>query len=322
MRRRRIGQLNLVDGLLRRGTVKRRDVLGEISALVDWDAIERLVDGIHRAGRGEPAYPPLAMVKVLLLQRWWSLSDPAMEEALADRLSFRRFAGFALDDETPDHSTIWRFREALGRSGLDRRLFEEVLEQLARHGMLVRQGTLVDASLVKSAARRPRMGESKESPVDPDARFGTTNERGRFEFGYKLHVATDHGSDLVCGLAVTPANVQDVSVAPELLPAASGTVYADRGYDAQRLRDLLAANGLDDGIMRRGRKGCPLASPEVERNFALAPIRRNVERLFGTMKRSYRLARMRVFGMTRVRVDLTFFVIAFNLKRWWRLATP
>ena len=126
----------------------------------------------HASARGEAAYPPVVMFKVLLLQRWYGLSDPAMEAALSDRLSFMRFAGLSLDDRTPDHTTIWRFRDLLGREGLMERLVAELGRQLDRAGVVLRQGTLIDASLVTSAARRPRLEEGRQSPVDAEARFG------------------------------------------------------------------------------------------------------------------------------------------------------
>ena len=276
MAQRRIGQLGFLDAELAKRGACRRDGLNDIHNLIDWSAFERLLSGIHRAAKGEPSYPPLMMFKVLLLQRWHGLSDPAMETALFDRLSFPRFAGLSLDDETPDHSTIWRFREKLGEGGLLERLFVELARQLDAHGVLVKQGTLVDASLVTSAARRPRMDEPRNSPVDPDARFGTANERGRFVFGYKMHVAVDYRSGLVRNWLLTPANIQEVSVACELVPEQAGTVYGDRGYDSVGFRSHLAACGYGDGVMQR-RKGRQLSAAEVERNHALSLIRRAVE---------------------------------------------
>src|SRR3546814_17632610 len=126
------------------------------------------------------------MVKVLLLQRWYDLSDPAMEEALFDRLSFRRFAGLALEDDTPDHATIFRFREQLTRRRLLAPLLAELTRQLDGKGAILKQGTLIDAPLIQSAARRPRMAADKVSPRDPAPRFGTNNDRRRSVFGSKL----------------------------------------------------------------------------------------------------------------------------------------
>lgn len=316
MPRRRIGQLSWVDGALSQRQERRRDVLAEIDALVDWMPFAATLKDVHDAAKGEPAYPPLIMFKVLLLQRWYGLSDPAMEAALFDRISFLRFAGFSSEDETPDHTTIWRFREALGRGGLIERLFAELARQLDSRGVTVKQGTLIDASIVQSAARRPRMDEDKVSATDPDARFGTTNERGRYTFGYKMHVAVDSYSTTVRAWRVTPANVQDVAVAPALLPEADGTVYADRAYDASDLRIELALRGLGDGIMRRGNRGGPIGPDQVRRNQMLSLRRRPVEAVFGTLKRCYGFHRMRYFSARRNAVAVALACMGFNLRRW------
>jgi transposase, IS5 family len=321
MPRRRIGQLSWVDGALSKRRERRRDALAAIDGLVDWGPFEQALTGVHRAAKGEPAYPPLTMFKVLLLQRWYGLSDPAMEAALFDRISFLRFAGFSSEDETPDHATIWRFREKLGRDGLIDRLFAELSSQLERRGVVVKQGTLIDASIVQSAARRPRMDEDKISPTDPDARFGTSNERGRFTFGYKLHVAVDAGSTTVRTLQLTPANVQEVTIAPSLLPDGGGTVYADRGYDGAALHVELAIRGLGDGIMRRGNRHGPLSPDEIGRNHTLSLLRRPVEAVFGTLKRSYGFHRMRYFCARRNATAVALACMAFNLRRWNALVT-
>ena len=315
MPQREIGQLGWIDGALARRAGRRQDALAEISKLVDWAAIDHLLSGIHRARKGEAAYPPLMMFKVVLLQRWYDLSDPAMEAALFDRMSFLSFVGLSAEDETPDHSTIWRFRQRLAQDGLVERLFAELSRQLDRHGVTIKQGTLIDASLVSSAAHRPRMNEAKVSPTDPDARFGADNERGRFTFGYKIHVAVDAGSATVRACCLTPANVQDVTVAPDLVPPDGGTVYADRAYDAAAFRAALAARGCGDGVMRRARRTQPLAPAEVARNHELSLKRRPVEAVFGTLKRSYGFHRMRYFSAARNAVALTLACIAFNLRR-------
>ncbi len=183
--------------------------------------------------------------------------------------------------------------------------------------MVVKQGTLIDASIIASAARRPRMDEDKISPTDPDARFGTSNERGRFTFGYKLHVAVDAGSMMVRAWRLTPANVQEVSVAPSLLPAAGGTVYADRGYDGAQLHVELAMRGLGNAIMRRANRHRPLSPEEIERNHRLSLLRRPVG-VFGTLKRCYGFHRMRCafFSARRNAVASPSPSMAFNLRRW------
>ena len=320
MGQRQIGQLGLLDAAVsRRGS--RREVLDEINGLLDWSAFERLLAVIPVAAKGEPSFPLLMMFKVMLLQRWYGLSDPAMEDALFDRLSFQRFAGLSLEDETPDHSTIWRFRERLTKDGLIEGLFAELGRQLDARGLLIKQGTLIDASMVTSAARRPRKEEGSTSKADPDARFGADNERRRFTFGYKMHVAVDRGSGLIRNGLLTSANIQDVSVAAALIPSEAGTVYGDRGYHSKGLRAHLQAQGFGDGVMRRSQSTKPLTPEEIERNHAIVPLRSPVEAVFGTLKRSYGFARMRYFNAARNLTAYLLACMAFNLKRSLVLAT-
>jgi transposase, IS5 family len=316
MPRRRIGQMSWVDGALAQRRGRHRDALAEIDGLLDWAPFARALDGLHRAVKGEAAYPPLMMFKVLLLQRWYGLSDPAMEAALYDRISFLRFAGLSSEDETPDHATIWRFREKLGRARLAEPLFAELQRQLDARGLIVKEGTLIDASLISSAARRPRVAEGPTSPVDPDARFGTSNEQGRYSFGYKLHVAVDRGSALVRALRLTSANIQEVMVGPELVQGDEAIVYADRGYDAARMRDHLAVRGIASGILKRGKRHHPLTEQEIARNHHLSLKRRAVEAVFGTLKRSYGFHRMRYFSAVRNDTAVMLACFAFNLRRW------
>lgn len=321
MGQRRIGQLGFLDGALSERSSGRRDALDAINRLIDWSPFERLLSVIPVAAKGEPSYPPLMMFKVLLLQRWYGLSDPAMEAALFDRVSFLRFAGLSVEDETPDHSTIWRFRERLSKDGLIERLFMELARQLDKRGLMIKQGTLIDASMVLSAARRPTIEEGKTSETDPDARFGADNERHRFTFGYKMHVAVDQGSGLIRNGLLTSANMQDVSMGIPLIPSDAGIVYADRGYHSARLRAYLHANGFGDGIMRRGQRHKPLSQSEIERNYELAPRRRPVEAVFGTLKRSYGFWRMRYFTGRRNLVAYLLACMAFNLRRGHAILT-
>lgn len=314
MARRRVGDRGFADAIVERMRPVR-DRLGEIEKLLDWSGFAAHLPETPATTRGEAAYPALVLFKALLLQRWYQLSDPGLEEALSDRLSFRRFCGLALADETPDHSTLWRFRERLTRGGVLPALMAELAAQLDGHGVVLRQGTLIDASIIRSGARRPRMQEGPVSPVDPDARFGTNNERRRFEFGYKLHVAVDAGSHLVRGLAVTPANRQEVQQASELIQGDEVAVYADRGYDSDRLHHHLAERGIANGIIRRRRGKQPLSAEQAARNRRFTRKRRPVEALFGTLKRSYGFTRMRCFDLARNTTDLTLACFAYNLRR-------
>lgn len=150
---REMGQKSLAEILLP-ANLGQNERLERIDQAVDWEPLGRLVARVYSAREGRPSYPPLLMVKVLLLQQWYNLSDPQMEEALGDRISFRRFVGLGLQDDTPDHSTISRFRTAL-REEVSGQLFEELGRQLDEKGMILKQGTLLDATVVESQVRRP-----------------------------------------------------------------------------------------------------------------------------------------------------------------------
>jgi transposase, IS5 family len=279
--RRELGQLSLADGLVE-GAGRNRQ-LEKIAALVDWARFERLLGEVYAAPVGRPSYGPLVLLKCLLLQQWYRLSDPGLEEALSDRLSFRRFVGLALADPVPDHSTLSRFRSELVRRGLAEPLLGELNRQLEAHGLMVKAGTLIDASLVEADGRRPRQGEPVEGRSDPDASGNAMPETPLF--GYKAHLAVDQGSGLVRRALLTPANVSDKTPFLDLVQGDERAVYADRGYDGWWYRGELAARGIADGIMAASSWRRPLAAAGHARNRALGKLRAPVERSFAILKR-------------------------------------
>jgi transposase, IS5 family len=159
---RQLGQMSLADALA--GRPGRTGVkLERIDALIEWTAVAAAAKEIHSSPLGAPGYPPLMMIKVLLLQQWYGLSDEALEDALNDRLSFRRFVGLALGEKAPDHSSIWRFREALARRGLSEKVFAAVTRQIEQKGLIVRHGTMIDATLVEAQVKRPKAPKDEAS---------------------------------------------------------------------------------------------------------------------------------------------------------------
>jgi IS5 family transposase len=312
MARREQGQLGLAEALVRqRPGVNAR--LDRIAALVEWERFERLLSAIHSARDGRPAYPPLAMFRALLLQQWYALSDAGLEEALSDRLSFRRFCGFALDEAVPDHTTICRFRGQLSERGLAQGLFEELARQLDRLGLVVRQGTLIDATLVAAAVAPPRPSEGTVSTADPDA--GWAKRKNGTLFGYKAHLAVDQGSELVRAAILTGAEMHDSVPADALVRGDEQAVYADKAYDSGRRRAALAAAGIADGIMHRARRGRPLKPWQRAMNLALSRIRCAIERSFATLKRSYGWRRVRYRGLAKNAAHLHLLCLALNLRR-------
>jgi IS5 family transposase len=290
------------------------DRLDRVLVSFDWDAIESLVSGLHGSPTGRPSWAPLTMVKALLLQQWYGLSDPGLEEALSDRLSFRRFVGLGLDDGQPDHSVISRFRKALREAGLDAALFAEVERQLQARRLILKRGTLMDATVVSAAVKKPPAPAGRGSDTDPDADW--TRKGGKSWFGYKAHVGVDEGSGLIRRAELTSAKINESQVAEALICGDERAVYGDKAYEHQDRRRRLKAAGVKDRIMHRSHKHqAALPRWQARRNRLISPIRAGVERVFATAKRGYGYTRVRYRGLAANLLQLRLLCIAYNMRR-------
>jgi IS5 family transposase len=323
------GQLGFAEAFLaaRAGQNRRLD---RISKVLDWSPFAAILKPLASSGGpGRPSYVTLMMFKALLLAQWYQLSDPALEEALADRISFRRFCGFALDAVTPDETTIWRFRDALAATALGEALMAELDRQLGMRGFLVKEGTMIDATLIEAQAARPRDNRVNEAPahaadaeprVDPDAAF--TKKDGKTVYGYKAHVGVDRGSGLIRRARLTPANVHDSKEADNLVMGDEHAVYADMAYASHARRAALKARRIKDRIMHRPNKHHPeLPRWQRRRNALIRAARATIERTFGTLKRGYGYRQVRYFSLRANAIELQLKCFAFNLRRLAVLAT-
>jgi IS5 family transposase len=215
--------------------------LEDIAKTFEWAAFDVLMGPLHSSSDGAPAYPPLTMFKIVLVQQWYGLSDPGAEEAVRDRLSFQRFCGIPLDQEMPDHSSIWRFRQRIEKLGLSEKLLAEVNRQLDARGLIVKRGTLVDATIIAAAVKPPSFEEGVISERDPDASF--TVKTGETHFGYKAHLAVDEESGLVRQAEMTSADLHDSQRGEAMIRGDEAAYYADKAYDSQALRDKLGELG-------------------------------------------------------------------------------
>ncbi len=296
----RLGQLSLADELV----TGAANFLSEVDEVLDFSLLEDELSGIYGSKTGRPSYPLVLLFKTLLLQQWYGLSDPGIEEALTDRISFRRFVGLSLSDEVPDHTTISRFRAKLG----DR--FQQVLlsmnRQFESQGIVIKEGTMLDASFVRSS--------SKKKSVDPEA--GTYGLRKKDNvYGYKMHAGVDRKSGLVRRLIVTTANTNDTTPADELVVGDESAVYADKAYDKRARRQALEERGIECGIMHRPNPGYPLTRKQINFNKRMSKLRAPVEHVFGILKLHYGLRKTRYLGLTRAAVQITLAVMAMNIKR-------
>jgi IS5 family transposase len=315
------GQLSLAEVLMdpRLGVNARLEAIAKV---IDWGPLERLAEQVHAGGKGRPPYRAGPMIKALYLQMLYGLSDPGLEEALIDRLSFRRFCGFELDERTPDETTICRFRGVAARLGVMGACFEEVNRQLDAKGLIVRKGTLMDATLLAAASRKPDIKKGKGARLEREPGASWTRKNGRSHFGYRLHVATDQGFNLIRKLVLTPANIAESPVGEALISGDEKAVYADKGYENKHRRARLKAAGVKDRICHRANKHQPqLPHWKTQRNKLIAKRRAMVEQVFGTAKRVFGYARARSVNFAINLADAFRMATVFNLRRAAGLAT-
>ena len=301
---------------------KLNQQLDKIDRLMNWQPFEVLLDKIYSATSGRPSHPVLLLFKALLIQTWHNLSDYALEEALDDRLSFRRFVSLSVSEKAPDHSVFSRFRDQLIKHGIHDRLFAELNRQLEEHRLIIKKGTLVDATVIEAAPKRPlhnEDGTTGKSPHDPEATW--TKKGSKYLFGYKAHVGVDQESELVRRIEMTPANIHDGKMLKPVLSGDEKWVFADKAYDSAENHEILQEKGIQNGIIMKAVWNRALTECEKQCNRVLSKLRSPVERVFGTLKRSYRYCRAKYLGLRKNRLQLTMMCMAYNLRRMEKLCT-
>lgn len=299
---------------------KLNQQLNKIDQLVDWRPFEQLLSKIYASPTGRPSHPVLLLFKALLLQTWHNLSDYALEETLDDRLSFRRFVSLSASEKAPDHSVFSRFRDELIKHKVHDRLFSELQRQLEERGLVIKKGTLVDATVIEAAPKRPlhnEDGSTGKSKQDPDAQW--TKKGSKYLFGYKAHVGVDQKSELVRRIEMTPANVHDGKMFAAVLSGDEKWAFADKAYDSWENEKILESKGISNGIMFKAAWNRALTETQKHCNHILSKLRSPVERIFGTLKRSYRYCRARYLGLRKNRLQLTMMCMAYNLRRMEKL---
>lgn len=294
---------------------------------IDWKLIENFLSfklGKRSASSGKPAYPALKMFKILLLQFLYDLSDREIEEALFDRISFRKFAGFYSVITTPSYSTICRFRNKLIVYGLDEKLFELINKYLESNKLIDKNGIVVDASIIKSSMRpRKVISISKKNKTtilyskDIDAKW--TVKGGTPYYGYKLHMSTDSQYGFILGGHITSANRADTTeltkIIQETKPNQGSFILADKGYASRKNRNEIQLLGFKDGIMHKANAGKKLTKVQKFINSKISSVRGIVERTFGTLKEKYSFHRAKYLGITKLKGQFMFSAIVFNLKK-------
>lgn len=276
----------------------RQTRMDKIETVINWERLKFLLKGLRDNKYGRPGYSAILMLKTLLIQQWYKLSDRELEESIADRISFRRFLGLSLSDDIPDATTICRFRDLLVEKKVLEKIFKEITNQFEEQGIILKEGTMVDASLIEG---RPS-----------DEEKGLTVRDKKVIAGYKAHVGVDEGSGIVRKAALTSIEVHDVKMTRDMISRDEKKVYADKGYDSQSVRNFLTINGIEDHIMRRVFNE-KLRDYLTERNKKIGKTRSAVERVFASLKVRYNFRKTRYLGLAKNIGDFYMKIMAYNL---------
>ena len=288
-------------------------VLETITREVDFREAERRVAATYGAG-GRPACRVGVLLRIMILQHLYGLSDPQVEEQVQDRLSFQKFVQLDTHEAVPDETTICRFRQRLIECRLHEQLLELLNQQLEARGYIVKRTTLVDATLVQSSRKNPSL-ESVTEGTAPDAQASFTRKNDRSIYGYKAHVSSDGEHQLIRRAVISTAKAQETNLWAVVTPPDSGAVYADRGYDSQANRAWLQERNIADGILKKGARYVKLSEADRQDNQMKGKIRAQIERIFAHWKQWQHYRRVRYLGLVKNQLELTLKAVAYNLKR-------
>lgn len=305
--------------------------LAKIDQWIDWDPLYEIGRRIDKTGSqgGQPRKPVRWMIRGLFLQHLYQLSDPQLEDQLIDRLSFRRFAGLPLDQKVPDFSTFWRFREALANEGHLEDLFAEVTGQLAAKGLILKRGTVVDASIIESSNRPLSDGKRTDLEAEPSAQIDTdadsTQKGGTHYFGYKGHIGVDVGSKLIRTLSFTKASPHDSTQTEELLCGDERAIFGDKAYPSKDLKIACRQEGIYYGILEKAYRNRPLSGSQKARNGRHRRVRRYGEHPFAAIKHRYGMATASAKTKLRNKARFILAALCWNIERsisWAKSDSP
>jgi transposase, IS5 family len=303
----------------KKGKVTRRErFLKEMDAVIPWKHLNRLIERHYpKAGNGTQPMPQERMLRIYFMQQWFNLSDPAMEDALYDSESMRRFAGIELsDDAIPDETTILRFRHLLEKHYLTQAIFAQVRTLLEQKRLLLKSGTIVDATIIEA----PPSTKNAEGARDPE--MHQTKKGREWHFGMKAHVGTDRRG-IVHSLSTTAANVSDISQMPQLLHGQEREVFGDQAYWSESHRQGALKRGIRYRINRRPNHGHALSRTERAINRLRSATRARGEHAFHVVKRLWGFTKVRYRGLAKntARLFAAFALANLYLLRR-RLITP
>lgn len=320
---------------------KQNDPLVKLQRHIDFEIFRKPLESHFESGKdrslgGRPSFDYLMMFKILILQRYYNLSDDTTEYAILDRLSFMRFLGLTISDTVPDAKTIWNFKNELAKANLVENLFSLLDKTLTKRGVVLNKGKMVDASIVEVPIQRNSREENqqlnegtipedwKDNPdklrqKDVDAKWVTHN--GKSYYGYKDHIKADEHTKLITGYKVTSANIHDSEMIGELVSKkeAGQKLYADSAYRSEKIEQELKRSHVISMIHEKGYRNKPLTKAQQKRNKSKSKVRARVEHIFGFMTNSMNRMYIRSRNFVRAQAIIGLMNITYNLFRLTQL---
>lgn len=316
------------------------DPLEQLHRVVDWNiflpTLKKMLNTEKRSNAGAKPWSPLLMFKILILQRYYNLSDDQIEYQILDRLSFCRFLGLTLDDKVPDAKTVWDFRERLIGAGLERYLFDTFGRLLEANNLIAHEGKLVDASFVevprqrntREANKQIKQGKTpkdwndhpnKKRQKDTDARW--TKKNGVSYYGYKDHAKVDNKHKFLDDYTVTDASVHDSQVLDTLLSEKDEgqDLHGDSAYTGEEQEETIRKYKMNNKVHEKGYKNKPLTDEQKEANREKSKTRARVEHVFGFMEQSMHKLYLNSIGIKRATGIIGLINLTYNLFRYEQL---
>lgn len=317
---------------------KQVDPLEKLSQHINFELFRRPLESYFAISEkdlskgGRPAYDPVMMFKILVLQRFYNLSDDAIEYAILDRLSFMRFLGLSLDDRVPDAKTVWHFRNQLAQGNLFRDIFNRMDKMLNDRGIVAHEGKMMDASFVEVPRQRNSRDENdqikngeipEEWEVNPnklrqkDTDATWTQHNGVNHFGYKDHVKADVETKLITSYEVTTASVHESQMTRTLLKRRDRgqPLWADSAFRSEEIEAMLQRRGIKSQVHEKGYRGRPLTQEQIARNKAKSKVRARIEHIFAFMENSMNSMYIRCRNLINAQATIGLMNITYNLFR-------
>ena len=315
---------------------KLGDPLIKLSLGIDFEQFRSILENSlfkqAKGAGGRPPYDFVLMFKIMILQKYYNLSDDQIEYQINDRMSFMRFLDLSIADDIPDSKTVWKFKEQLVDLKLVDKIFDLFLEELKKLGLIINEGKIIDASFIEVPKQRNSKEENKEikegktpetiqsnpnrlAQKDLDARW--TKKNNINYYGYKNHIKVDGKSKLIAKYEITDASIHDSQLLEKLIEIkdANQEIYADSAYVGEIQENIISKYEMINNIHEKGYKNKPLTEEQFESNRKKSKIRARVEHVFGFMEKNMNGMKIRTIGIERAKASVGMLNLVYNMFR-------